>query len=248
MRFTSALILCVGLLLPPLPVAAADLPEIHYVAARFPPYTLEQQERAAGPTAALISALASRLGRPAALTVLPLARALAEAESEPNTLIALIARTAARENSFHWVCPVLNYDVAMFRRHDRTDVVADSVPDLARWQIAGVHLDVKTEYLLRQGIPVQETADEDIAARQLLHGRIDAMPAHPASLHLRLRELGESPDTVTAFLPLHDLTSRLYLAFGKATDLSVVTAVSQACEAMLSNGDVDRLLRPQETN
>ncbi|MFN4276919.1 MAG: substrate-binding periplasmic protein [Ferrovibrio sp.] len=248
MRFASVLILCASLLLPTLPAAATDLAEIHYVAARFPPYTLEQQDRAAGPTAALISALASRLGRPAALTVLPLARALAEAENESNTLVALIARTAARENSFHWVCPVLNYDVAMFRRRDRPDVVAESVSELARWQIAGVHLDVKTEYLLRQGVPVQETADEDIAARQLLYGRIDTMPAHPASLHLRLRELGERPDTVTASLPLHDLTSRLYLAFGKATELSVVAAVSQACEAMLSNGDVDRLMRPQETN
>lgn len=248
MRFVSALILCAIALLPALPATAADLPEIHYVAARFPPYTLEQQGRAAGPTAALISALAGRVGHPAALTVLPLARALAEAENEPNTLIALIARTAARENSFHWICPVLNYDVAMFRRRDRTDVVAGSVPDLARWRIAGVHLDVKTEYLLRRGVPVQETADEDAAVRQLLHGRIDAMPAHPASLHLRLRELGERSDAVTAFLPLHDLTSRLYLAFGKATDLQVVAAVAQACEAMQSNGDIDRLMRPQETN
>lgn len=227
---------------------AADLPQVGYVATRFPPYTLVQDGQAAGPTANLIAALAERVGRPAPLAILPLARALAEAENEPNTLIALIARTAARENQFHWVCPVLNYDVMVFRRHDRPDVTAASLADLARWRIAGVHLDVKTEYLLRNGIPVVETADEDAAARQLLHGRVDAMPAHPASLQLRLRELGERSDAAIAFLPLPDLTSRLYLAFGKATEPSVVAAFAAACEAMQAGGEIDRLMRPVETN
>ena len=131
---------CLVLLLAPCPygnVAAADLPPISYVASRFPPYTFELSGEAAGPTAALIAALAERVGRPAPLAVLPLARALAEAENQPNTLIALIARTAAREEQFHWVCPVLNYDVAVFRRRDRPDVAAEGLPDLARWRVAG---------------------------------------------------------------------------------------------------------------
>lgn len=255
MRFSMSgqlrVLACLVLLLAPCPygnVAAADLPPISYVASRFPPYTFELSGEAAGPTAALIAALAERVGRPAPLAVLPLARALAEAENQPNTLIALIARTAAREEQFHWVCPVLNYDVAVFRRRDRPDVAAEGLPDLARWRIAGVSHDVKTDYLLRNGIPVIESTDEDNATRQLLYGRVDALPAHPASLYLRLQEMGERRDAVVAFLPLHDLTSRLYLAFGRTTPAWVAQIFSQACAAMMANGDIDRLMRPPETN
>ncbi|HEX6958099.1 MAG TPA: hypothetical protein VF194_08950 [Ferrovibrio sp.] len=224
---------------------AAQLPEVSFVAAKFPPYTLETADGGAGPTAALLAALAQRVGqRQAALEVLPLPRALLQARNEPNTMIALVARTMRREDQFYWVCPVLDYDVAMFRRRDRPEVAAGDVAGLARWKIAGANRDVKTNYLLRQDVPVITTADEDTAVRLLLYGRVDATPAHPASIRARLRDMGEPADVIEPFLALPDLTSTLYLAFGRSTPGAVVKTYSDACQAMIAAGAVRRLLSP----
>jgi polar amino acid transport system substrate-binding protein len=233
-----------------LPAAqAADLPGLHYVAGRFPPYTQTGPgDTAEGPTAALIAALGKRLGRPAPLAVLPFARAIATAEHEPNTLIALIAPNPERETKFHWVCPVLDYDVAVFRRRDRPEITADGLADLARWRVVGVNRDVKTEYLQRHSIPMQIAADEDEAVRLLLYGRVDAMPAHPATLRMRLRELGESGDTMVPVLRLRDISSRLYLAFGLRTTPDIVETVRAACYAMIASGEVAQIMQVPAQN
>ncbi|MCW0235545.1 MAG: transporter substrate-binding domain-containing protein [Ferrovibrio sp.] len=231
------------------PAHGADLPVLHYVAGRFPPYTQEDANSIAiGPTAALVAELARRLGRPAPLLVQPFARALATAEHEPNTLIALIARTPEREESFHWVCPVLDYDVLMFRRRERSLVVANAIADLKQWRIAGVNRDVKTEYLLRHGIPVEIMADEDEATRLLLFGRVDAMPGHPATVRMRLREQDQREDALVPMLALPELTSKLYLAFGRSTAPEVAATVAQTCAAMIASGEVAQLLQPVMQN
>jgi polar amino acid transport system substrate-binding protein len=236
--------------LSPLQLAySADLPELHYIAGRFPPYTqVDANDIPVGPTAALIAALAGKIGRPAPLQVVPFARAITAAEHEPNTLIALLAPDAAREAKFQWVCPVLDFDVAVFRLRERGDVVADGLEQLKRWRIVGVNRDVKTEYLLRKGIPVQIAADEDEAVRLLLHDRVDAMPAHPATMQMRLREAGQRSDTVVQILKLRDITSRLYLAFGPRTAPDVVEAVRDACYRMIASGEARQLMQPVMQN
>lgn len=247
-----ALLLAASLLLwlsPPQPAQSADLPPLHYIAGRFPPYTqVDGNDNPVGPTAALIAALAAKIGRPAPLEVVPFARAITAAEHEPNTLIALLAPTADREAKFQWVCPVLDFDVAIFRLRERGDVVADGLEQLKRWRVVGVNRDVKTEYLLRKGIPVQIAADEDEAVRLLLHGRVDAMPAHPATMQMRLREAGQRSDTVVQILKLRDITSRLYLAFGPRTAPDVVEAVRDACYRMIASGETRQLMQPVMQN
>lgn len=236
-------------LAPMLPAQGADLPELHYVAGRFPPYTqVDANDIPVGPTAALIAALAEKINRPAPLHVVPFARAITAAEHEPNTLIALLAPTVEREAKFQWVCPVLDFDVAIFRLRIRGDVVADGVEQLKAWRIVGVNRDMKTEYLQRNGIPMQIAADEDEAVRLLLHGRVDAMPAHPATMRMRMREAGMPDDTVVDILKLREITNRLYLAFGPQTAPDVVETVRDACYRMIENGDIRRLMQPALQN
>jgi polar amino acid transport system substrate-binding protein len=248
LRLIAPALMLLALLAAPLltvgTVRADELPTIHYVAGRFPPYTqTDANDQAIGPTAALIATLGQRIGRSAPLSVQPFARAIAIAEHEPNTLIALIARNPARERKFQWICPVLDYDVAVFRRHDRPDVMVDKLTDLTRWRIGGVNRDMKTEFLQRAGVSVQIAADEDEATRLLLHGHVDAMPAHPATIQMRLREMGERSDTLVSMLAIPELNTRLYLAFSLNTAPQVVTAVGEVCRAMTASGEIAQLLQ-----
>lgn len=242
--FAAGLAGVASVLLTAPPARSADLPELHYIAGRFPPYTqADAGGTAVGPTAALIDALSRRIGRPGPLDVVPFARAITAAEHEPNTLIALIAPNPEREARFQWVCPVLDYDVAVFRRRDRPDIVADRPADLAKWRVAGVNRDVKTEYLQRLGIPVQIAADEDEATRLLLYRRIDILLAHPATLQMRLRELGERRDMLVPILRLYDISSRLYLAFGPKTAPDTVETVRRACYDMIRRGEIAQIMQ-----
>jgi polar amino acid transport system substrate-binding protein len=242
--FAAGLAVVAALLLTVPSARSAGLPELHYIAGRFPPYTqVDAGGHAAGPTAALIEALGRRIGRPAPLAVVPFARAITAAEHEPNTLIALIAPNPEREAKFQWVCPVLDYDVAVFRHRDRPDIVAEQPADLAKWRVAGVNRDVKTEYLQRLGIPVQIAADEDEATRLLLYRRIDILLAHPATLRMRLHELGERDDALVPILRLRDISSRLYLAFGPKTAPETVETLRSACYDMIRRGETAQIMQ-----
>lgn len=242
--FAAGLAAAATVLLPALSARSADLPELHYIAGRFPPYTqADAGGSAVGPTAALIHALGQRIGQPGPLVVAPFARAITAAEHEPNTLIALIAPNPEREAKFQWVCPVLEYDVAVFRHRDRPDIVAGRPVDLAKWRVAGVNRDVKTEYLQRLGIPLQMAADEDEATRLLLYRRIDVLLAHPATLRMRLRELGERGDALVPILRLRDISSRLYLAFGPKTSPETVETVRSACYDMIRRGELAQIMQ-----
>jgi polar amino acid transport system substrate-binding protein len=240
----ALLVILTGMMLIAVPVRSAELPPIHYVAAPFIPYTNTTSDgRALGPTAQLIEALGLRLQRSGTLDVLPFARALATAENEPNTLIALIARTPEREARFHWICPVLDYEVAVFRRRNHAGVTARTVADLKRWRIAGVPQDVKTLYLERNGIVVIPAADENEAVRLLVYGRVDAIASHPAGIRQRVRDLAERGDAVENLLPLPDLSMKLYLAFGAKTAPAVAETVTAACSEMTRSGQITRLLQ-----
>jgi polar amino acid transport system substrate-binding protein len=242
--FAAGLAVVAAILLTVPSARSADLPELHYIAGRFPPYTqADAGGIAVGPTAALIEALGRRIGRPGSLAVVPFARAITTAEHEPNTLIALIAPNPEREAKFQWVCPVLEYDVAVFRHRDRPDIVADQPADLAKWRVAGINRDVKTEYLQRLGIPVQMAADEDEATRLLLYRRIDILLAHPATLRMRLRELGAHSDMLVPILRLRDISSRLYLAFGPSTSPETVETVRSACYDMIRRGETAQIMQ-----
>jgi polar amino acid transport system substrate-binding protein len=242
--FAAGLAVAATVLLPVPSARSAELPDLHYIAGRFPPYTqVDAGGGAVGPTAALIHALGQRIGRPGPLTVAPFARAITAAEHEPDTLIALIAPNPEREAKFQWVCPVLEYDVSVFRHRDRPDIVASRPADLAQWRVAGINRDVKTEYLQRLGIPVQMAADEDEATRLLVYRRVDLLLAHPATLRMRLRELGERSDVLVPILRLRDISSRLYLAFGPKTSPATVEAVRSACYDMIARGDMARIMQ-----
>lgn len=230
------------------PDASAPLPGIQYVAAPFLPYTIaDAAGHATGPTAQLIAALSQRLQRPGPVHVLPFARALLTAENEPNTLVGLLARSPERESRFRWVCPVVDYEVNVYRLQ-RHNIAARSLDDLKRLRIAGVMQDIKTNYLQRNGIIVIPAADEDQAVRLLLNVRVDAIASHPASIQLRLREMNESPDAVAVLLPLPELSSKLWLAFGIGTAPDVAERFAAACDEMMKGGDVARLMQPARTN
>lgn len=238
------LVVLTGMGLIAIPVRGAELPPIHYVAAPFIPYTATTSDgKAVGPTAQMIEALGLRLQRSAPLEVLPFARALATAENEPNTLIALIARTPDRETRFHWLCPVLDYEVAVFRRRNNTAMAARTLANLKGWRIAGVPQDVKTLYLERNGIIVIPAADENEAVRLLVYGRVDAIASHPAGIRQRVRDMGERADVVESLLPLPELNMKLYLAFGRKTAPSVAETVATACGEMLRGDEITRLLQ-----
>jgi len=225
-----------------------SLPGIQYVAAPFLPYTIaDGAGHATGPTALLIDALGKRLQRPGPVQVLPFARALLTAENEPNTLMALLARSPDRESRFRWVCPVLDYEVNVYRLQ-RHNIAARNLADLKALRIAGVAQDIKTNYLQNNGIIVIPAADEDQAVRLLLNVRVDAIASHPASLLLRLRGMGERPDAVEVLLPLPDLTSKLWLAFGARTTQAVADRFAAACAGMTKSGEIARLMQPAQIN
>ncbi len=115
-------------------------------------------------------------------TILPWARALALAETEPMHCVVAAARTAQREHPFKWVSPI---------HTDRNILVARSIAFLgiktledAKAYTVGTQRNDYTETTLKSlGFPrIELSADFDKTLAKLTAGRIDLMPLSESAL------------------------------------------------------------------
>jgi polar amino acid transport system substrate-binding protein len=108
--------------------------------------------------------------------IMPWARAIALAETEPWHCVFSAARTPEREARFKWVVPLYR-DRNLLVRRAGSDVQAQTL-DQARQFTVGTHREDYTETLLKElGFDtIDLSADIDTTLRKLLGNRIDMMP------------------------------------------------------------------------
>ncbi len=109
-------------------------------------------------------------------TILPWARAIASAESEPMHCVVAAARTPQRENLFKWVSPVhTDRNILVALKERPLDV--KNIDDAKAYTIGTQRNDYTEALLKSKGFPrVDLSADFDKTLSKLAAGRIDMMP------------------------------------------------------------------------
>jgi len=88
---------------------------------------------------------------PYQMDIQPWARIYTTTLAKPGTLMYPVARTAEREDKFHWIGPLVANRIALFRKKGRRDVVVHSLDDARRYRIGVVNMDFREAYLRRKG-------------------------------------------------------------------------------------------------
>lgn len=210
---------------------------LRVVSSEFPPYSYSAGKHAEGIAVDKVRHLLDSAGFAPTVEVYPWARAYEVALREPNVLIFLIARTPEREEQFHWLGTLIDFDVKLFRLKDRSDIDLGSLQDLAPYKTGSLNRDVKGQYLMEQGAKTISYATEESGVHMLKRGYIDLMPAEINSFHYRVQRLGYSPDDFAQAWTLDAISKPLYLAASRNTSPELIERIQQAMGHHSSQGE-----------
>lgn len=200
--------------------------------------------RAAGPATELTEKTLQLAGiKDYRISVYPWARAYEMAQTEPNVLIYMLARTTEREAMFQWVGEYTQIRYSLYKLRARTEVNGSTLA-AARNQVVGVmREDLRHQYLRKQGftrLVLSAGGAENFA--QLVNGQVDLIPLSDAGAVNYCREFKVDCNTLEKQLPLDDVNVGLYMAYSKGTPPELVKRTAAAFEQLRANGSVRRLM------
>ena len=210
---------------------------LKFLTEEYPPYAVRADGGYSGIGVDQVKAIAATAGIDYTMEMMPWARALALAESQPQVCIFAAAHNAERDAKFKWVEPLLidrNFLVAK----RGSGVTVHSLDDAKRF-IVGTQREDYTDALLKtMGFPkIDLASDFNTNLKKLLAGRIDLMPMSQ-STYEKLRSEGTEIESATLF-------SEQKLGIACHTDApdAAITALQAALDRLIASGEQDRIFR-----
>ncbi|WP_419798604.1 MAG: substrate-binding periplasmic protein [Terasakiella sp.] len=216
--------------------AQPDFSKVKVVTSFYEPYSFAEEGAAQGIAVNQVRKILAQLHFFPSISVYPWARAYNIALNIPNTLIFSMARTPEREEKFHWIGPVVGFDVHIFKHKERKDIQVHNLAQLRNYQIGALRKDVKGQYLKKHKIAVTELTSEENGIKLLLNNRLDLMPADITATKYRLEKMGFSPDILEPVYHLSEISRPLYVAFSLNTPMETVNAFRNAYKKAFPNG------------
>ncbi len=174
---------------------------------------------------------------PFSIEIMPWARAMALAETQPMSCVFAAARTPEREHRFKWVAPLYtDHDVLV--RHAGAAVYPQSLQE-ARLHTVGTHREDYTEALLKEAgfMRIDLSADFDTTLRKLLSDRIELMPMSQ-NVYRMLKDAGTPLEEVMVFSEQH-----LGIACNQDMPDTVIDRMQASLDRLIAEGVQARILQ-----
>ena len=184
------------------------------------------------------------------LEFLPLPRALQRAAAEADLLMLSAARTPDREPHYHWLGPLVPYELWLYRHRSRT---LPPLPDLAALRGRALRFGVQNgsnfeEWLRRRGLGLPpDNGTIDAVSHNSMNlvkarlGRIDLF-AHPdISFAYRAAERGLDPAEFEKLLRIDELSEPLWGVMGLQSNPRLVVRLQDALQQLQHSGRAQQL-------
>ncbi|MDC7717673.1 transporter substrate-binding domain-containing protein [Vogesella sp. DC21W] len=214
----------------------------------WPPYnTFSNADTADGAHALILQRALALSGLTAPISVYPWARAMALAQSRPNTLLLSVARTPAREQQFIWIGKLSQTQQFLWRLDTATHGPEASLQQILRCcSICTIRKDVSEEALRQQdsehSMQLVLTGSHHDCLRLLRSGSVAYMAGSPYRIQTTLQQ-SSLPATLlhktTAIAPVRTL----FLAASHGTPGVTVSKLQQAMQQLQQSGEHDRILQ-----
>lgn len=205
------------------------------------PYTPFTFQEATGPVRGIsvdqVRGIMEGSGITYSIEVMPWARAIALAETQPDTCVFSAAQTPEREGRFKWILP-LAISRTILVKHRNAGVAAKTLDEAKAFTI-GTYREDFTETILRnmQFPKVDISANFDVTLAKLLRDRIDMMPMSQ-QIYDRLRKRGIEIESVA---PLS--SQRFGIACNLTVRTSTIARLQAKLESMIGDGTQAEIYR-----
>lgn len=184
-----------------------------------------------GPAVEVVREIQRRVNNTDPIDLVPWARGYRLVETQANTALFIMARTASRNPQFQWIGPFTEAAYALYVKAD-SKIVLRSLDDAKQLKSIGVYRDDARDQMLTQaGFTNLDRTVENISnLRKLMLGRVDAFASSNVAIDELLSRGGLARDSVREALPL--MKVQTWLAFSRQTPEDTVRAWADALESM----------------
>ncbi|MDK2125604.1 substrate-binding periplasmic protein [Parachitinimonas caeni] len=148
--------------------------EVRLVAGEVPPFVYRDNGVEKGVAYDLFKEMAKRVGHSGKIEMVPFVRAIEMGKTEPNMLLIPIGRNEAREKSYGWVTGLVEEEFLLFAAsNSKVDISSfEAAKDL---RIGVMRASVGERIAKEKGLAkIEDVTQEDVNAKKLAGGRIDA--------------------------------------------------------------------------
>jgi len=190
----------------------------------------------------VVEEILRRLGRTEPIQFMPWARGYKLALNKPNTVLFSTTRIPDREDLFHWVGPVNTVKTGFYALRE-SQVRPKSLEEARRvGAIATYKDDVREQMLIGLGFANLDSSKSPASnLKKLLAGRVDLWIFDNIGIIMMTRKMGVPPGTVEHVLPFGEFNQ--YIAFSRATPLTIVRQWQKTLDEMKSDGTFQRISR-----
>jgi polar amino acid transport system substrate-binding protein len=163
--------------------------------------------------------------------IMPWARAMRLAQTEPGTLLFTTARTPERETQFRWIGPIAPRGTWVYRLRapDAPACQPAMAGDSCRYGV--VRDDAARNDLHLAGVPdsrIEEATDEGQNLKKLMYGRIQAITGTEIAVRWLAKHDGVNADRLERTAPLSRQTTAYYYALNPRTDPALIARLEDA--------------------
>ncbi len=92
--------------------------------------------------------------------IAPWARVFLIAKKHPNVLLSAgVVRKPDREDLFHWIGPIADRNIYLFKLKSRTDIILNSIEDVKKYRVGSVIEAASGDFLESKGIRLEMFQD-----------------------------------------------------------------------------------------
>ncbi|MCX4025303.1 transporter substrate-binding domain-containing protein [Endozoicomonas sp. SM1973] len=210
------------------PLLFAD--SIDIVVENYPPYAYKENGNITGLSTDITRYLLEDSGIKAkSWAFAPWKRAFLLASQKPGTLLYTVVRKPNREKLFHWIGPISDRNIYIYKLKRRKDIKASSLEEIKTkgYSIGTVIGTAATEQLKNANLKITETVNYEQNVRMLLLGRTDLIVFLEYSLAY-LAKKADSQYSDFEKLFLLDGSKKYYIVIQKDTDSDIVKRLQQS--------------------
>ncbi len=240
-RYCTGMLAVVAALVSATPSALAE--KISVVTEEMAPYNFvnEKDKTVAGLSTELVQEVLRRARIDYQIDVYPWARSYRMAKEDPNVAIYSMGRNEERENLFKWVGVLVNREVFVYKLKGRPEIKASTVAELKPYKLGGIRDGIRTMYLKKEGLTVDESTDDASNIKKLQSRRIDAFPIDEPNLVYLSERNGVDFDSMERLLKLEKMSGGLYMAFSLKTPDETVDKCRAALDSMVKDGVFNKI-------
>ncbi|WP_163832658.1 substrate-binding periplasmic protein [Spartinivicinus ruber] len=218
---------------------------IDIIVENYPPYAYKENGKFTGLSTDITQHILKDSGiKVKSWAFAPWKRAFLLATEKPGTLLYTVVRKPNREKLFHWIGPISDRNIYIYKLKKRQDIKASSLEEIKSkgYTIGTVIGTAATEQLKSEGLNVTETVNYEQTVHMILLGRTDLVVFLEYSLAFLAKQAGSNYAEFEKILLL-DGSKKYYIVIQKNTDPNIVERLQQSFDKLKSSGTLTEIQR-----